>query len=143
MAEERKSDVLHKLEHERDVWVATADDGQPYLVPMSLCWDGERVILATETDSRSGQNLTKSHKARVALGPTRDVVLIDARVRVVPAKDVERRVGDLFALRNRWDPRDEPGNWSYFVLEPSRIQAYRNVDELEGRVLMKDGKWLV
>jgi predicted pyridoxine 5'-phosphate oxidase superfamily flavin-nucleotide-binding protein len=46
---ERKARALAKLAHEADVWVATASaEGRPALVPLSLTWDGERIVLATE-----------------------------------------------------------------------------------------------
>ena len=49
-AEQRKADSLAKLAAEAaDVWVATASPaGEAYLVPLSLCWDDDRVVLATE-----------------------------------------------------------------------------------------------
>ncbi|MFG2866889.1 pyridoxamine 5'-phosphate oxidase [Streptomyces sp. NPDC048338] len=36
----RKQDVLARLEHDEDLWVATASaDGEPCLVPLSFVWD--------------------------------------------------------------------------------------------------------
>jgi hypothetical protein len=41
-----------------DVWVASASaDGVPYLVPLSLEWDGEPLLVATPTDSPAGEHL--------------------------------------------------------------------------------------
>jgi hypothetical protein len=39
---QRVQDALHRLEHDVDAWVATADpsNGRPYLVPLSFDWDG-------------------------------------------------------------------------------------------------------
>jgi len=54
--EQRKADTLAKLTAPAaDVWVATAAadaDGQAhaYLVPLSLAWIDERVVLATDAD---------------------------------------------------------------------------------------------
>src|SRR4249919_3970479 len=87
--EQRKTDTLAKLgERGADVWVATAArssqaDGataEPYLVPLSLAWIDERVVIALEATSRTARNLVAGGTARLALGPTRDVVLIDAVV---------------------------------------------------------------
>jgi hypothetical protein len=65
-----------------DVWVASASaDGAPYLVPLSLDWDGEALLVAT------------------------------------------------------------PYRW--FRISPRRIQAWREVNELPDRELMRDGRWLV
>ncbi len=43
--EQRRRDTEHRLEHDVDLWVATAsEDGAPYLVPLSFDWDGEAVF---------------------------------------------------------------------------------------------------
>lgn len=78
--EERKRDVLDRLEHDRDVWVATADTaGLPHLVPFSLAWDGENVIVATVAKSRTTRNIEASRQVRLGIGgSTRDVILIDS-----------------------------------------------------------------
>src|SRR5687768_2557316 len=75
----RKADVLAELTTPVvDAWVATAAAAEPYLVPLTLAWLRERIVLATDAKSRTGANLTASGVARIALGATRDVVLIDA-----------------------------------------------------------------
>lgn len=41
--EQRKQDVLNRLEKDNDAWVATASPaGVPTLVPLSFVWDGGR-----------------------------------------------------------------------------------------------------
>ena len=39
---QRKQEALQRLEQDIDAWVATADlaSGTPYLVPVSVLWDG-------------------------------------------------------------------------------------------------------
>lgn len=65
-------------------WVATADErGIAHLVPLSLCWHDGVVVVATEARSRTARNASASAQARLALGPTRDVVVIDAEASVV------------------------------------------------------------
>src|SRR6185437_15112572 len=55
---ERVADTLAKLRQPVvDVWVSSAsvsEDGslQPYVVPLSLAWIDDRVVLALESDSR-------------------------------------------------------------------------------------------
>jgi hypothetical protein len=138
-------DTLEKLRTERDVWVATADeDGTPYLVPLSLAWDGHAIVLSAETRSRTIQSLLRTRIARLGLGPTRDVVMIDA---VVTASwsvgEVPEDVASTYAERAGWDPRmASSGQYSYVQLEPRRIQAWREANELAGRTLMRDGAWL-
>ena len=62
-----------------DAWVASASpDGDPHLVPLSYAWDGTHLILATVETAITTRNFRSSGAARLALGTTRDVVLIDA-----------------------------------------------------------------
>lgn len=144
--EERKSDTLAKLAtHTADIWVATASaDGAAHLVPLSLAWDGDRIILATERRSATLQNLSRVGRARLGLGPERDVVMIDAvLVSVIDVADAPGAVGDAFAAQSDWDPRDAPDGYAFVVLAPERIQAWREANEIAGRTLMRHGHWLV
>ncbi len=81
--EQRKVDTL--AAPTADIWVATAavDAGghaSSYLVPLSLAWIDERVVLATEAGSVTAGNITSQGGVRLGLGPTRDVVMIDAEL---------------------------------------------------------------
>jgi hypothetical protein len=145
-AEERKADTLAKLAATGiDAWVATATaDGDARLVPLSFAWDGDRVILATERRSVTFENLERAGRARLGLGPERDVVMIDAVViSIVDAAVVPKPVGDTFATQSDWDPRDDPDGYAYIVLAPERIQAWREANEIVGRTLMRHGRWRV
>lgn len=144
---QRTRDTLAKLTAPAaDVWVATAsgspDAPEPYLVPLSLAWVGERVVIAVDGTSRTARNLEAGRTARLALGPTRDVVVIDARLeQVVPVTDAGE-LGERYAAQADWDPRTAGGSYRFLVLRPERIQAWREVDEIPGRTLMRDGTWL-
>jgi hypothetical protein len=145
-AQQRKTDTLAKLrQRDADVWVATASDaGVAHLVPLSLAWDGDRVLLATERKSISCNNLEKTRRARLAIGPERDVVMIDAVVvSVIDATKVPHAIGNLYAEQADWDPREDPDGYVYVVLVPERIQAWREANEIAGRTLMRHGKWVV
>jgi hypothetical protein len=126
-----------------DVWVATASaDGAPHLVPLSFDWDGQALLVATSARSPTGRNLAATRTVRLGLGLTHDVTIIDGDVEVLDAGELPRAVGDRFAARTGFDPRvlDPPYPW--FPITPRRIQAWREVDELPGRDLMRDGRWL-
>lgn len=148
-AARRKADTLIKLSTPGvDVWVATAaaDQGSvgPHLVPLSLAWLDDRIVLALESTSRTARNVLRQRQTRLGLGPTRDVVLIDAVLeRSVPVEDAPARLADGYAGQADWDPRSTSGGYVYLVLRPVRIQAWREVDELAGRTLMRAGSWLV
>lgn len=143
--QQRKQDALHRLEHDIDAWIATADegDGAPYLVPLSYLWDGETLLLATPSASPTGRNLLASGKVRLGIGPTRDVILIEGTARALAATDLSGEIGDAFAAKTGFDPRQLAGDYRYFRIQPRRLQAWREANELQGRELMRDGHWLI
>jgi Pyridoxamine 5'-phosphate oxidase len=144
-ARQRKLDTLDRLENDVDCWVSTADPatGTPYLVPLSFHWYEGRLLIATPLDSPTSRNLQSTGKVRIGLGPTRDVVLIEATLdRVLPTVDIPAAIGDAYAERTGWDPRRSPG-YAFFWIRPEKLQAWREVDELTGRQLMRDGRWTV
>ena len=125
-----------------DVWVATASSsGAPYLVPVSLAWVDQRAVIAVDGSSVTARNLTASGEARLAVGPTRDVVMIDAVLeRAVDVADDEA-LGQAYVAQADWDPRPAKG-YAFLVLRPVRMQAWREANEIAGRTLMRDGTWL-
>ena len=141
--DERRQQARHRLETDANVWIATADrEGTPHLVPLSLVWDGARILVATPTASPTVRNATASGRARLALDSTDDVVLLDARVEAVDFAAAEPTTIELFTSRVGWDPRDEPGAWTLLVLTPTTVLAWRDVFEIEGRTIMRGGAWV-
>lgn len=139
---QRRADVLEKLGTEVDLWVPSADAaGNAYLVPLSFHWDGSTLVLATPRASRTAVNLIRARRARVALGPTRDVVIVEGAVEAAPiGADPERE--DAHAQATGFDPRTLSEDYVYLRITPRTIQAWREANELAGRVLMRDGRWL-
>ena len=143
--EQRRRDTLDRLERDVDAWVATADlaGGTPYLVPLSFLWDGASLLVATPSSSPTGQNLQATGKVRLGIGPTRDLVLIEGTVgEILEAAEVPDELGDAFAARTGFDPRQLRG-YRYFRIHPQRLQAWREANELDGRELMTGGRWRV
>ena len=141
---ERRRDTEHRLTHDIDLWVASASaDGAPYLVPLSFDWDGEALLVATPTDSPTGRNLAATRTVRLGLGQTRDVSMIDGDVEVLELDALPQAQGNRFAARSGFDPREETSAFRWFRVTPRRIQAWREANELAGRDLMRDGRWLV
>lgn len=140
---QRLHDTEHRLSHDIDVWVASASaDGAPYLVPLSFDWDGEALLVATPADSPTGRNLATTRVARLALGPTRDVSMIDGEAEVLEMDAMPKDRAERFAERAGFDPRESSTPYLWFRITPRRIQAWREVNELAGRELMRDGRWL-
>jgi hypothetical protein len=141
---QRRRDTEHRLSHDVDIWVASASaDGMPYLVPLSFDWDGEALLMATPADSPTGRNLAASRVVRLGLGPTHDVSMIDGEVEVFEIDALSQERGDRFAAHAGFDPRAETTPYRWFRVSPRRIQAWREANELRGRELMRDGRWLV
>ena len=117
---DRRRDTEHRLTNDIDAWVASASaDGKPYLVPLSFDWDGEAVLVATPTNSPTGKNLDRSRVARLALGPTRDVTMIEADVEVIEIGELPQEQGDRFAARSGFDPRGLTSSYRWFRITPA------------------------
>jgi Pyridoxamine 5'-phosphate oxidase len=142
---QRKQDTLNRLENDVDAWVATADaaSGTPYLVPLSFLWDGLALLVATPAASPTGRNLQATGKVRLGIGPTRDLVLIEGIAHAFAAAEIPGEVGDAFAAKTGFDPRGLTDPYLYFRIHPERVQAWREANELRGRELMRDGRWVV
>ncbi|GAA5197690.1 pyridoxamine 5'-phosphate oxidase family protein [Microbacterium jejuense] len=140
----RKADLILALTAPAaDAWVATASAaGAPHLVPLSLTWIEDRVVIALDAASITTRNLAVSGAARLGLGPTRDVALLDVVLERSVGVDEDAALGAAYAAQADWDPRGLDG-YVYLVLRPTRIQAWRESNELSGRVLMRDGAWVV
>jgi hypothetical protein len=143
---QRKADAIARLEAVgADVWVATASPtGAAHLVPLSFAWDGTCVVLAAEASSLTVRNVRASGRARLGFGPTRDVLIIDGDLeRLLDASEGPAdRIARAYADQAAWDPRREAEPYVFIVLRPRRAQAWREANELSGKVLMRDGAWL-
>lgn len=141
---QRRRDTLHRLDNDVDAWVATADEqgGLPYLVPLSFLWDGTTLLISTPAASPTGRNLQATGKVRLGIGPTRDVVLIEGTAHPLETTELPDEVGDAFAAKTGFDPRGLTEHYLYYRVHPQRMQAWREVDELKGRELMRDGQWV-
>ena len=142
--ESRKADTLAMLTTPAiDTWVATASaQGVPHLVPVSLAWVDERIVIAVEASSVTARNLATSGTARLAVGPTRDVVMVDALREKTVDVAADDELGEAYVAQADWDPRGDTG-YVFLVLRPVRVQAWREANEIAGRTLMRDGRWLV
>lgn len=140
---QRKRDALEQLARRVDVWVASAGEkGSAHLVPLSYYWDGETMTLATPRATRTARNLLRAGRARVALEPTRDVVILEGPVEAIEI-GTDPELEDAFARGAGFDPRTLDEDYVYLRITPERIQAWREENELAGRDLMRGGVWLV
>jgi hypothetical protein len=139
---QRRADTLAKLRGDVDLWVASADElGNAYLVPLSYYWDGATLTIATPRTSRTATNLIRAGWARVALGPTRDVVIVEGTVEAIPI-GTDAELEEAHARATGFDPRTLADEYVYLRITPHSIQAWREANELQGRQLMRGGVWL-
>jgi hypothetical protein len=139
---QRIQDVRNLLQRERDAWVPSASTtGDAYIIPLSFSWDGELLTLATPRASRTARNLRRAGRARIALGTTLDVVIVDGPLTETCAADAGSFADD-HARAVGFDAREQAEPYVFFRLAPDRIQTWRNPAELPGRDVMRDGRWL-
>ncbi|TDV39704.1 pyridoxamine 5'-phosphate oxidase family protein [Actinophytocola oryzae] len=136
--ERRRADTLHRLTEDVDAWVATAGGDVPCLVPLSFHWDGTALYLSTLDTNPTARNIVANGRVRLTLGETRDVVLVEGVASVV---DPPADVAEAFATRTGFDPRKLP-RYPFFRVEPRLVQAWREVNEIADRDLMRDGVWI-
>ncbi|GLF93757.1 pyridoxamine 5'-phosphate oxidase family protein [Streptomyces yaizuensis] len=142
--EQRKRDVLARLDGDVDLWVATASStGAPTMVPLSFLWHGGALLMSTRRTNPTARNVAPSGPMVVSLGQTRDVVLIEGTAEVVESAALDREAGEAFVAKmDGWDPRTTPP-WVFIRLTPDSMKAWREENELGTRQLMRAGAWLV
>jgi hypothetical protein len=140
---QRKADVLEKLSTDMDLWVASADaTGRAHLIPLSFGWNGATLTVATPRTSRTAVNLIRAGWARLALGTTRDVVIVEGPVEAI-LMGTDPSLEDEHARLSDFDPRELNEEYIYLRVTPQSIQAWRESDEIKQRQLMRQGEWLV
>ncbi|WP_255413897.1 pyridoxamine 5'-phosphate oxidase family protein [Pseudonocardia sp. MH-G8] len=139
--DERVAAARLRLEQEFQMWLSTGGRAGPHLIPVAFVEDGDTIVTATGTGSRTVRHLQETGRARVALGTTSDVVMIDATLdRLVPVPEVATELADRFAAVSH-DPRQMPG-YVYLRLLPHRVQVWNGFHEFPGRTVMLEGEWL-
>lgn len=139
--EQRKKDVLEALEKQGQYWLSTAEiGGRPHVIGVSALWDGSQLVVTTLGTSRTARNMSMNPQVVLTGGDPSDAIVIQAGV--IDSAAVEDSP-DMSADWNKamgWTPDD---GWMFFRLRPTRIQAFRGYDEIEGRDVMIRSRWLV
>lgn len=140
---QRKSAALELLRSETTAWLATGNTEGPHLVPLLFHHNGDVLTFATFANSPTVTNVAATARARAAIGHPYDLVMIDGTMRIIEPDTIDPIIADAFAslLRGGPDPRQTPG-FVYLQLTPTRLQAWSSFAELDGRTLMRSGRWL-
>jgi hypothetical protein len=76
-------------------------------------------LIATPASSPTSRNLQATGNVRLGIGPTRDLVLIEGTARAVQASEITDEIGDAFAAKTGFDPRQLASPYTYFRLTNS------------------------
>jgi hypothetical protein len=140
--EQRTRDVLALFDNEIDAWVASASaDGDAHLIPLSYHWTGSEFLVAVPENSVTARNLLRAGKVRIAIGPTRDVAIVEGDVVVTSPPD-DDPLWEIHASGSGFDARDTDVQYALLIITPKKVQTWRNSDELEGRHVMRNGEWI-
>jgi pyridoxamine 5'-phosphate oxidase-like protein len=138
----RKADVLASFEKQGQYWLVSADvAGRPHVIAVSAWWDGHELVVTTNGSSVSARNLAMNPVVKLVGGDPADAIVIDASVIDSTGVDDSAELAGGFKAAMGWDPREMAG-WMFFRLRPTRIQAFRGYDEIEGRDVMVRSRWL-
>lgn len=140
---QRVKDSIAKLEAGGDAWLATSGPAGPHLVPLSLAWDSANgdLIFCVEQGTLTSRNIAIEPSVRVGIGPTRDVLMIDGTARITGLVKDDNPLAVSFYEKAGWDPLLNGDNLIFIRVTPSRMQAWREVDEAANRTLMINGTW--
>ncbi len=142
-ASERAAHARARLATEPNVWIASASpDGVPHLVPLSLAWVNEAIVVATPESTPTARNITRTGRARASLESADDVVIFDTAASVQPFDASDPQLIAAFIERVGWDPRELPGDWAMLTLKPERGHAWIGPAEIEGRTIVRNGTWV-
>ncbi len=137
---ERITDTIGRLENDIDAWVTSTNTERPWLAPLSFMWLDRQLHFATDATSPTVKSVRNIPAVRVALGHTRDVVIVQGHAVLSNSADLTEEQVAAYLAKHGSDPR----TWADTVihLQPTRILAWREENELPGRILMTDGTWL-
>ena len=65
--------------------------------------------------------------------------MIDGTAQIIGPVNDDPALADLFHQKAGWDPLHNGDNLIFVLVRPSRMQAWREVDEAANRTIMADG----
>lgn len=139
-AEQRKKDVLDALEKQGHYWLSTAEiGGRPHVIGVSGLWDGSQIVVTTLGTSRTARNMSMNPRVVLAGGDPSDAIVIQAGVIDSAAVEDSPDLSADWKKAMGWTP---DAGWMFFRLRPTRIQAFRGYEEIEGRDVMIRSRWV-
>jgi hypothetical protein len=121
-------------------WLSTAEiGGPPHVIGVSGLWDGSQIVITTLGSSRTARNMSMNPRVVLAHGDPGDAIVIQAGV--IDSAGVENapEISADWEKAMGWTP---DAGWVFYRLRPTRIQAFRGYDEIEGRDVMIRSRWV-
>ena len=97
--------------------------------------------MTTTGGNRTARNMAMNPLVTLARGDPSDAIVIQAQMLDSSAVEDSAELAGGFSAAVGWDPREMDG-WMFYRLRPTRIQAFRGYDEIEGRDVMVRSRWL-
>ena len=139
----RKKDVLETLAKNGRFWLGTADvTGRPHVIAVSAWWESEALVMATLGTSRTARNIETNPRVTLATGAFNDAIVIHAQMIESSAVEDSPELAKGFKAALGWEPSEVSPGWIFFRLRPTKIQAFRDYEEIEGRDVMVRSRWL-
>ena len=135
--------MLAFLQKQGHYWLATSQvGGGPHVIGVSGMWDGSQIVVTTTCASKTARNMAMNPLVVLAGGDPSDAIVIQAQV--IESRAVENSPDLLAQWKSTmgWDP-SELGDWTFYRLRPTRIQAFRGYEEIKGRDVMIRSRWVV
>jgi hypothetical protein len=139
----RKKDVLETLAKNGRFWLGTADPtGKPHVIAVSAWWESEEFVVATLGSSRTARNIEMNPRVTMATGAFNDAIVIHAQMIESRAVEDSPDLAKGFKAVMGWEPGEVGPGWIFLRLRPTKIQAFRDYEEIEGRDVMLRSRWL-
>ncbi|MGH3853741.1 MAG: pyridoxamine 5'-phosphate oxidase family protein [Pseudonocardiaceae bacterium] len=137
---QRRAAALEMLQSRDRLWLSTGNSSGPHLIPVGFIWDGRQITMATREHSVTTSNIRANGVARVAIGETDDVTIVDGTVSILSVADIGPEIaGAIAGLRHSDKVLPER---VCLRLHPTRILVWNGFHEYANRTVMRDGRWL-
>ncbi|MEV3927522.1 pyridoxamine 5'-phosphate oxidase family protein [Actinomadura coerulea] len=125
---ERRAHARERLETGFQMWLATGSDGHgAHLIPVAYAWDGSALYTAAFAKSRTVANIKAHPQARIALGDTTDVIMIDTTASLIDVPDIDADIAENYAKVSTAPPHPPGG---HIRLPTPAPQAHPSLERL-------------
>lgn len=111
---------LHRLETERNLWLATVrPNGAPHLVPIWFVWHENKAYLCTSQDSVKARNMLHEPRIAFALENGDDPVLMEGTAQILD--DAPPEIVEKFQTKFNWNILSDSTYNAVIEITPQKI----------------------